>query len=99
MKVLGKFSLLALIFVALARVAAPFDDDDGPIQHINGRVVAIGIPGASAISAVGTFLPGGPIHDNPVFAAHTQPGQVLDPARILVGSTSNFGAPPANSDQ
>jgi hypothetical protein len=48
---------------------------------------------------VGTFLPGGPIHDNPALAAFTQPGRVLDPARILVGSTSNFGAPKANADQ
>jgi hypothetical protein len=45
------------------------------------------------------FLAGGPIHDNPAFAAHTQPGQVLDPARLLVGSTSNFGEPLANADQ
>jgi hypothetical protein len=68
-------------------------------KSLNGRVVASGIPGASAISAVGTFLPGGPIHDNPVLAAYTQPGSVLDPARIVVGSTSNFGAPVANADQ
>jgi len=66
---------------------------------LNGRIVAVGIPGASAISAVGTFLSGGPIHDNPEFAAYTQPGKVLDPVRILVGSTSNFGAPVANPDQ
>src|SRR5712692_5052072 len=68
-------------------------------QSIGGRIVAVGIPGASAISAVGTFLPGGPIHDKPALAAFTQPGKVLDPARILVGSTSNFGAPLANADQ
>ncbi len=68
-------------------------------SSIGGRIVAIGIPGVSAISAVGTFLPGGPIHDNPALAAFTQPGKVLDPTRILVGSTSNFGAPLANADQ
>jgi hypothetical protein len=39
-------------------------DEDAPL--INGRVIASGIPGASAVSAVGTFLLGGPIHDNPV---------------------------------
>jgi hypothetical protein len=66
---------------------------------LKGRVVAIGVPGISAISPVGTFLPGGPIHDKPAFAAYTQPGKVLDPARILVGSTSNFGAPLARPDQ
>ena len=63
------------------------------------RVVAVGIPGASAISGVGTFLPGGPIHDKPVFAAYTAPGQVLDPTRILVGSGFNFGATLADPRQ
>ena len=62
---------------------------------LSGRVLAVGIPGAGAISPVGVFHPGGPIHDKPEFAAYTQPGQILDPKRILVGSRSNFGAPPA----
>src|SRR5262245_8843220 len=66
-------------------------------QDLIARIVAIGIPGVSAISPVGSFLPGGPIHDNPAFAAYTQPGRILDPARILVGSRSNFGAALANS--
>jgi hypothetical protein len=68
-------------------------------RAIDGRVVAIGIAGASAVSAVGTFLPGGPIHDNPALAAFTQPGRVLDPARLLVGSSSNYGAGKANDAQ
>jgi hypothetical protein len=68
-------------------------------ESLRGRVVAVGIPGASAISAVGQFLPGGPIQDKPEFAAFTQPGRILDPVRILVGSCSNFGAPRANADQ
>ena len=71
----------------------------GADPALNGRIVAVGIPGISAISPVGTFLPGGPIHDKPALAAYTQPGQVLDPARILVGSTSNFGAPLAVAGQ
>ncbi|HEY7201647.1 MAG TPA: hypothetical protein VIC57_15605 [Candidatus Dormibacteraeota bacterium] len=74
-------------------------DDERAEPFLEGRVVATGIPGASAIAPVGTFLPGGPIHDNPALAAFTQPGQVLDPARILVGGRSNFGAPKANADQ
>ena len=61
--------------------------------------VAVGIPGASAVSPVGTFLPGGPIHDKPALHAFTAPGQVLDPVRILVGSSSNFGEPLARTDQ
>jgi hypothetical protein len=62
-------------------------------------VVALGIPGASAVSPVGAFLPGSPINSNPELAAFTQPGRVADPTRILVGSRSNFGAPKANADQ
>lgn len=71
---------------------------DLPIEPIAGRLVAVGIPGAGAVSAVGTFHPGSPIHDNPAFRALTEPGAVLDPRRILVASTSNFGAPPARRD-
>src|SRR5262245_2004684 len=71
---------------------------DLPIEPISGRLVAVGIPGAGAVSAVGTFHPGSPIQDNPAFRALTEPGAVLDPQRILVASTSNFGAPPARHD-
>ena len=70
-----------------------------PVPDLRARIVALGIPGASAISPVGTFLAGGPIHDNPAFADSTQSGRILDPARILVGSRSNFGAPLANAQQ
>ena len=63
-----------------------------------GRVVAVGIPGAGALSPVGTFHPGGPIHDKPDFAVFTRPGAVLDPTRLLVASMSNFGAPLAQPD-
>jgi hypothetical protein len=69
------------------------------VPSINGRVIAFGIPGSSAISPVGTFLPGSPINSNPELAALTQPGRVLDPTRFVVGSRSNFGAPKANADQ
>ena len=62
------------------------------------RVVAVDIPGASAISQVGTFLDashgacgGSPIPTH--FASYIVPGAVADPNRILVGSRSNFGAP------
>jgi hypothetical protein len=67
--------------------------------ELGGRLIAVGIPGAGAISAVGTFHPGGPIRDKPEFAAFTQAGAVLDPARILVASASNFGAPLGKGDQ
>ena len=47
------------------------------------------------MSEVGDFLRGSPLHDNATLAAYTQPGKVLDPKRVLVASTSNFGALPA----
>jgi hypothetical protein len=69
-----------------------------PIAHVNARVIALNIPGASAISQVGTFLnnPVPPACAHPIptlFSSFIQPGAVLDPNRILVGSRSNFGAP------
>src|SRR5260370_7749136 len=53
---------------------------------------------ASAISQVGTFLnvPPPGACSNPIpskFPSYIQPGAVLDPNRMLVGSQSNFGAP------
>jgi hypothetical protein len=69
------------------------------VPFIDGRIIAFGIPGASALSPIGRFLPGSPINSNPELAALTQPGRVLDPTRIVVGSRSNFGAPKANADQ
>jgi hypothetical protein len=98
-----KLSILAISWALCTAASGSFNfaeaDDHGNKQSLEGRVVVVGIPGASAISAVGTFLPGGPIHDNPALAAYTQPGMVLDPVRIVVGSTSNFGAPVADPEQ
>src|SRR4029077_7680418 len=65
---------------------------------LTARILAVGIPGASAVAPVGTFHKGGPIYDKPEFASFTQPGQILDPKRILVTSHSNFGAPLAQTD-
>jgi hypothetical protein len=66
--------------------------------HITGHLLASGIPEAGALSPVGSFLPGGPIHDDRAFAAMTQAGRVLDPSRLLVASRSNFGEPRARTD-
>jgi hypothetical protein len=68
------------------------------ISNIKARVIATNVPGASAISQVGTFLntPVPPACAYPIptlFPSYIQPGAVLDPNRILVGSRSNFGAP------
>ena len=69
------------------------------IPVLTGRIVAVGIPGAGAVSGVGYFHPGGPICDKPTFRSLTRPGAVLDPDRILVASSSNFGAPMGNSGE
>jgi hypothetical protein len=77
------------------------------VADLSARVVAINIPGASAIAQVGTFInegtltPGDCANPSPIpthFSAYTQPGAVLDPNRLLVGSASNFGAPLPASD-
>src|SRR5262249_30301029 len=83
----------------LPPAAAPSPAQVSGPTTLTGRVVAVGIPGAGAISPVGTFHRGGPIHDWPQFAAFTEPGEMLDPTRILIASTSNFGAPLARTDQ
>ncbi len=85
-------------------VAAPTDPRAFHAQHatasvpefkLTGRLLATGIPGAGALSPVGSFHAGGPIHDKREFAAMTRDGAILDPDRLLVASTSNFGAPRA----
>jgi hypothetical protein len=91
--------LCVAAFGGLNLVRAQHDNHLGDQNMLRGRLVAVNIPGASSITAVGQFLPGGPIHDKPELAAFTQAGEVLDPARILVASSSNFGETPARSDE
>jgi hypothetical protein len=95
-RLLPSVAILTVFLCATSMIRAESPQQD---RSVGAHIVAVGIPGASAISAVGTFLPGGPIHDKPAFFAFTLPGQVLDPARILVGSTSNFGAPVTRQDE
>jgi hypothetical protein len=89
------------IFVGIAALLAIHilwaDNENGRIPFLDGRLVAAGIPGISAVAPVGTFLPGGPIPAN--FVESTQLGRILDPKRILVGSTSNFGEPLSDPNQ
>ncbi len=84
--------------VPLAAAAADPPPSQVPSVRLTARVLAVGIPGAGALSPVGAFHPGGPVHDNREFAATTRPNEVLDPTRLLVASTSNFGAPAARDD-
>src|SRR5205823_2189175 len=63
---------------------------------VHAEIVASGIPGAGAITQVGTFQHGGPLRDNVALINHsTDPGGILDRGRLLVASTSNFDAPKA----
>jgi hypothetical protein len=65
--------------------------------RLRAAVIATNIPGASAISQVGKFLAGGCASPIPSkFPSSILPGAILDPTRLLVGSRSNFGAPPAS---
>src|SRR5215831_16177298 len=66
---------------------------------LQARTLATGIPGAGAVAEVGDFLRGSPLHDKPAFAVFVQPGQVLNSKRVLVASTSNFGAPLARAGE
>jgi hypothetical protein len=76
-----------------ARVVAAATEAAPAAPVLQGRLVASGIPGAGAVSQVGTFHAGGPVHDLPELAAYTVTGRILDAKRIMVASTSNFGAP------
>jgi hypothetical protein len=107
MRQIGRTTALGLMFVAIGVVAIGSEAVRQQawaqaVADVNARVVAINIPGASAIAQIGTFVSGGTLtpgncaNPSPIptkFPTSTQPGQVLDPNRILVGSSSNFGAP------
>src|SRR5450755_2778224 len=88
--------MAAAILISIGLAAPVTAHEKSEARALEGRIVAIGIPGVSAISVVGSFLAGGPIHDKPALSAFTVPGAVLDPVRLLVASTSNFGETPAN---
>jgi hypothetical protein len=91
--------ILAAGIAAAASLGAPQAAASQRSPSINASLVAVNIPGASALAQVGTFLDStqGACGGSPIattsFSAYTKTGAVLDPNRILVGSTSNFGAP------
>ena len=82
--------------MAAATVVAVTDSNE-----VHGQIVATGIKGAGAIAQTGMFQRGSPINykTTPLFNPYTNPGRVLDGARLLVASTSNYGAPLSNLDQ
>ncbi|HKQ29970.1 MAG TPA: hypothetical protein VJS66_01685 [Burkholderiales bacterium] len=66
--------------------------------RLQGRVVAVGLPGVNGVRQVGRFHAGGPIPSNPRFLLQTYAGNVLDPERVLVAVSGNFGAALGNPD-
>jgi hypothetical protein len=74
----------------------PIQAGGDPDKTIQAVVVATGIPGAGAITQIGTFHKGGPFAG--AFAPFTEPGRILDRRRLFVASSSNFGAPLAHAD-
>ena len=82
-----------LLYLWLPLAAIAWAADRVPVYELEARLIAVGIPGAAGVRQVGTFHAGGAIPRHPQFAMTTRPGQVLDPERVLVTSTSNFGAP------
>jgi mono/diheme cytochrome c family protein len=89
--VLGTFSLY--VVGSGAAGAEMRDRSDERFGALKARVIATGIPGAGAVTEVGSFLTGSPLHDKSTFVPFTAAGRVLAPTRVLVASTSNFGAP------
>src|SRR2546430_17324257 len=90
----------ALVSVALVFVVVPAQAEDAAHAPVlAARIVLVNLPGAGAVSSVGHFRPGGPIHDKPGFVVYTQPGRILDPDRVLVTSSSNFGASKARANE
>src|SRR5262245_47944154 len=95
MSPLRRLSILSLFIVAASQ--SSFAQQPAP-PALTARVIAVGIVDAGAVAPVGTFHAGGPIRDKADFLAFTQPGRILDAKRVLVASSSNFGAPRAHQD-
>ena len=89
--------LIAATAAVTADNGAPDNSGGGHQQTIQATVVVTGIPGAGAITQVGTFHKGGPFAA--AFAPFTESGRILDRSRLFVASSSNFGAPLAHPDQ
>jgi hypothetical protein len=90
-------SILALVFrtttVPIVAGPPPLSSAGGTqdVASVHAEVVVSGIPGAGAITQIGTFHRGGPFVERAALVTQAHP--VLDAERLLVASTSNFGAP------
>jgi Di-haem oxidoreductase, putative peroxidase len=85
-----RFGVLSSVVAVPLIVVGAIAGENGSLP-LTATVVATGIPGAGAIAQAGTFHKGGPFAPGGALAAASHP--VLDRTRLLVASTSNFGAP------
>lgn len=100
---IGRGAVLVMLFLAVITAVDGLGISRAKAEEItsvDAVVVALNIPGASAVTQIGTFLnvppPGSCSNPIPTkFPTYIQPGAVLDPNRIMLGSASNFGAPRA----
>lgn len=83
--------LPALAASVLCCAPRPLPAQALPTWTLTVRVVASGLPGAHGVREVGRFHAGGPFASNPDFLLSTQPGSVLDPARVLVAVDGRGG--------
>lgn len=87
----------AMAFAALI-LGGGIEAASAAVPEVDARVVALNIPGASAVAQIGTFLNDPTACARPIptlFPDFIKPGAVLYSERLLVGSRSNFGAPRA----
>jgi hypothetical protein len=89
--------LIAATAVTIGSNSPPIQAGGDNEKTIQAAVVATGIPGAGAITQIGTFHKGGPFAG--AFAPFTEAGRILDRTRLFVASSSNFGASLAHADQ
>ena len=64
-----------------------------PTYTGQSELLVTDVDGLAGIRQVGPFHAGGAIPSNPEFLIETLEGRVLDPERLLVASSSNYGLP------
>jgi hypothetical protein len=96
MRQIGALGITAVTIAIGVLVSQAEWQEAKAVTGIDARIVAVNIPGASALAQIGTFLNDPTACARPIptlFPTYIQSGAVLDPKRLLVSSTSNFGAP------
>ena len=85
--------LLGMFCLFLAVCSPCFAQDPNQVSgKLTARVLAVGIPGASAVAPVGTFHKGGPIRDKPEFACPLRVNRVVLTAHPSLPVFSKLGS-------